>query len=302
MASVRLVLLVFLSALVSQTLGVADVSPPRLYDCFTFNGEMTMLEMRLATLLEVVDYFVIFESDVTFSGKPKARYLQEAITHSSDVNLPFLYFARDKIRLVDNPTKKHNDAWAAEHNSRNSFRYGLHDARPQDWVMLSDVDEIPEPSMVRYEMQHAPAELKSVGFECRMFYYNFKWKYEKMFGLPSMWRYSHVSQTHSIQSLWRKGERRVKDSCSHCSYCFGPRLQDAVEGIVHKIKSFSHQEFNKLPYTNETYIRDSILSGLSPFRKTASDMKFVPVNATKEAPPYVLLRQPEWAFLLGIYA
>src|ERR1700733_11122766 len=43
----------------------------RVFDCCLFNGEMDVLSIRLHELNDVVDNFVIVESDKTFSGVPR---------------------------------------------------------------------------------------------------------------------------------------------------------------------------------------------------------------------------------------
>ena len=42
-----------------------------IYDCFIFNNEVDLLELRLSILDDVVDKFVIIEGDKTFSGNYK---------------------------------------------------------------------------------------------------------------------------------------------------------------------------------------------------------------------------------------
>ena len=46
----------------------------KIYDCFIFNHEVELLEIRLNILDEYCDYFVITEGDITFSGKPKVSH------------------------------------------------------------------------------------------------------------------------------------------------------------------------------------------------------------------------------------
>ena len=41
------------------------------YDCFTFFNELDLLEIRLNTLKDVVDKFVIAEATRTHTGRPK---------------------------------------------------------------------------------------------------------------------------------------------------------------------------------------------------------------------------------------
>ena len=43
----------------------------KIYDCFIFNNEVELLELRLNILNDVVDKFVIVEGNFTFSGTKK---------------------------------------------------------------------------------------------------------------------------------------------------------------------------------------------------------------------------------------
>ena len=48
-----------------------------IYDCFIFNNEIELLDLRLNILNPYVDKFIITEGDKTFSGIPKESvYLQ----------------------------------------------------------------------------------------------------------------------------------------------------------------------------------------------------------------------------------
>ena len=44
------------------------------YDCFTFYNEKMMLDIRLNSLKDVVDKFVLVESTHTFSGQKKKLF------------------------------------------------------------------------------------------------------------------------------------------------------------------------------------------------------------------------------------
>ena len=48
-----------------------------IYDCFTFFNELDLLEIRLHTLKDVVDKFVIAEATRTYTGKPKNLFFAE---------------------------------------------------------------------------------------------------------------------------------------------------------------------------------------------------------------------------------
>ena len=41
----------------------------KIYDTFIFSNELDLLDLRLNTLNDYIDKFVIVESNITFSGK-----------------------------------------------------------------------------------------------------------------------------------------------------------------------------------------------------------------------------------------
>ena len=118
---------------------------PRLYDCFTFFNELDLLEIRLETLGPHVDFFVIAESPITYRADPKPLYFQENKQRFAKF-LP-------KIRHIvvdDLPTEKGFDQnWQRETLQRAALERGLADARDEDIIMLSDLDEIPSPSKIQ---------------------------------------------------------------------------------------------------------------------------------------------------------
>jgi beta-1,4-mannosyl-glycoprotein beta-1,4-N-acetylglucosaminyltransferase len=50
--------------------------PRKVYDLVLLSTELDWLEIRLHTVADYVDYFVIVESPTTFTGKPKPLYSQ----------------------------------------------------------------------------------------------------------------------------------------------------------------------------------------------------------------------------------
>ena len=49
-----------------------------IYDCILFNDELDILDLRLHTLNNSVDKFVIVESTVTFTGNNKKLYFENS--------------------------------------------------------------------------------------------------------------------------------------------------------------------------------------------------------------------------------
>lgn len=123
---------------------------PRLYDCFTFFNELDLLEIRLETLSPHVDCFVIAESPITYRADPKPLYFQENKQRFAKF-LP-------KIRHIivdDLPNEKGFDQnWQRETLQRAALERGLFDARDNDLILLSDLDEIPIPEKIQEAASH----------------------------------------------------------------------------------------------------------------------------------------------------
>jgi beta-1,4-mannosyl-glycoprotein beta-1,4-N-acetylglucosaminyltransferase len=110
---------------------------PRIFDVFPFNGEFTLLELKLRQTADWVDTFVIIEAGKTFTGQDKPLYFQERRDQFSD-------YADKIVHIVVPSFPEHVDtAWAREFHQRDQGVRGLIGrATPDDWVIVSDVDEM----------------------------------------------------------------------------------------------------------------------------------------------------------------
>jgi beta-1,4-mannosyl-glycoprotein beta-1,4-N-acetylglucosaminyltransferase len=130
------------------------------YDSFVFFNELDLLEIRLAELSPVVDRFVIVESTRTFTGAEKPLWFWE--NRSS-----FAEFAERIVHVVVDDMPDGVDAWARERHQRNCIARGLQSCSDSDYILISDVDEIP-----RSELVHGRNDLAS--FVQGMNYYFFE--------------------------------------------------------------------------------------------------------------------------------
>ncbi len=99
-------------------------------------------------LESVVDYFVIAESDHTFSGIPKGYYADEVI---KNLGIDSSRFIRVKYKFPESmikAAKESGDRWPLERFARNSLSKVIQEINPQDCVILSDVDEIPSKDQI----------------------------------------------------------------------------------------------------------------------------------------------------------
>jgi beta-1,4-mannosyl-glycoprotein beta-1,4-N-acetylglucosaminyltransferase len=134
----------------------------KIYDGFTFFNELDLLELRLEELYHHIDYFVIVESDHTFTNIPKPYYFKENATR-------FAKFM-DKIRYIKIKSLGDSDPWTNEAYQRNQIMQGCHDAADDDIVMVSDVDEIPRPEVIDH-IRNTDSEIYVVNMP--FFYYKF---------------------------------------------------------------------------------------------------------------------------------
>jgi beta-1,4-mannosyl-glycoprotein beta-1,4-N-acetylglucosaminyltransferase len=114
---------------------------PAVYDCFPFFNEIELLKMRLEELNGVVDYFVLVESAETHRGEEKPFYFAEN-KHLFEKFLPKI------IHVAVDERHPEMGFWDREHYQRNCIARGLKNCASNDIILISDLDEIPRPSVI----------------------------------------------------------------------------------------------------------------------------------------------------------
>ena len=123
-----------------------------IFDCFMFFDEEMMLDLRLSYLNNYVDKFIIVESTYTHSGKK--RNLLFNIEKFKKYKDKIHYIVVDKepdglstIYDNDSEDKKNQkyilNAVKRENYQRDSITRGLKNIDGEDYIMISDIDEIP---------------------------------------------------------------------------------------------------------------------------------------------------------------
>jgi len=122
-----------------------------------FNDEIEILAFRLKYLEPVVDHFFVAESDSTFSGKPKPMNGAIAVAlsgiSSAKVTLIKYHFSQELLEFAV------KDRWPLERFARQSLSAEFEQMGSDDFVLLSDVDEIPSRSQVELVRQASPMEI-----------------------------------------------------------------------------------------------------------------------------------------------
>jgi beta-1,4-mannosyl-glycoprotein beta-1,4-N-acetylglucosaminyltransferase len=230
-----------------------------IFDCFTFNDELDLLELRLEYLNLVVDKFVLIESEFSFSGNVKPLYFQ--------LNKARFERFADKIIYASIPFEfcNKNDAWQNEYFQRNFIKTQLTSLQNEDIVHLSDVDEIPnlttilkdysidKPYLIELPVYYYFLNLKSdASFKANLLT---PYQFIKEFDLGKRERYFELTnnfiEIKNIKTGW------------HFSYLFG----HDITKYQNKLKSFSHTEYNTPYYLNEQRIKRCIKLGVDFFER-----------------------------------
>ena len=234
-----------------------------IYDCFQYFNEDHMVDLRMNILDPYVDFFVISESTKTHQG------------HNKKINIDIKNFPqfKDKIKfLVADYDKKINfenhtgGESIIEQHQRNYLINGLKDASPDDLIILSDSDEIPDLSKIK----NINRNKKFIAFSQKMFMY----KLNLLNVEESGWIGSKITKKKNISSMqdlrnlkfknypfWRidKGHLQIIEGG-------GIFLFANSRSNIKKIKSFSHGEFNN-SLLNENSIEEKILKNEDIFNR-----------------------------------
>jgi len=132
----------------------------KIYDCFSYWDEDLLLDLRLNILNDYVDYFVIVEGNKTWQNNSKK--LRFDIQKFSKFKNKIIY-----IPVEDMPDG--NNPYLRENFQRNCIIRGLKKSSPDDLIVISDLDEIPNPKA----LNKFKPNMKFAVFKQMHFYYKF---------------------------------------------------------------------------------------------------------------------------------
>ena len=122
----------------------------KIFDCFMYFDEDLLLDLRLNILNDFVDKFIIIESNLTHTGKFKK--LKFDINKFEKFKHKISYYPLEKLVIDKNLKLKKN--WSQHHlidqSIRNSISKYLTDASDNDWIIISDIDELPNPNVIQH--------------------------------------------------------------------------------------------------------------------------------------------------------
>ena len=131
----------------------------KLYDCFIYNNEDLILDIRFNTLNKCVDKFILVESKFDHQGNKKKL----------NFNINKFKEFKNKIEyLVINEFPNNLNNWERENFQRNYIFEGLKDIDSDDYVIISDVDEIPNLENINNLKNHKFTVFKQKNFSFKL--------------------------------------------------------------------------------------------------------------------------------------
>jgi len=237
----------------------------KIFDCFMYFDEEIVLDVRLNTLNQFVDYFVIVESRFTHKGgRRNLKFDLNKFKKFKDKIIYLIYDEQPKeVELINNQDNQNEvsrkSLWNAiyrENGQRNHIEKGLIDAKENDIILISDVDEIPNLTNINFK----EVNKKILLFKQDMFYYKFN------LCLPDLiWTGTKgCKKKHLINPQWLRNIKDRKYSFFRLDTFFSRNKYQSIkhitnggwhftniknaEAIEHKLKSYLHHaEFDLNP-------------------------------------------------------
>jgi hypothetical protein len=277
-----------------------------IYDCFTFFNELELLELRLHELDSVVDRFVLVESTRSHSNQPKPLYFSENKSRFEKF-LPKI----EHVVVADFPISV-QDRWVLENFQRDAIMRGLSDCRPDDVVIVSDIDEV-----IRAQAVAEYKDRPGVKFFRQQLYYYFLncncvgsvWDRAKMVFFRDLrspqWLRDYPGPATlnptKRQKKWARWRHRLGQTFGpediyidqggwHFSYLGG------IDRIKLKIQSFAHTEFDSPEFLNSDRLLQIIEGGEDLYGRKDQRYKFVPLD--ENFPIYLLEHQDRFQSMI----
>uniref|UniRef100_A0A8C5NZ14 Mannoside acetylglucosaminyltransferase 3 n=1 Tax=Jaculus jaculus TaxID=51337 RepID=A0A8C5NZ14_JACJA len=294
--------------------------PRRVINAININHEFDLLDVRFHELGDVVDAFVVCESNFTAYGEPRPLKFREMLTNGT------FEYIRHKVLYVflDHfPPGGRQDGWIADDYLRTFLTQDgvsrLRNLRPDDVFIIDDADEIPARDGVLF-LKLYDGWTEPFAFHMRKSLYGFFWKQpgtlevvsgctvdmlQAVYGLDGirLRRRQYYTMPGFRQYENRTGHILVQWSLGsplhfagwHCSWCFTP------EGIYFKLVSAQNGDFPRWgDYEDKrdlNYIRSLIRTG-GWFDGTQQEYPPADPGEHMYAPKYLLKNYDRFRYLL----
>lgn len=274
-------------------------------DCIPFFNELDILKLRLHILDPLVDRFVIEEATHTFSGLPKDLCFEKNREMFEEF-LPKITYL-----VVDNSPKEIS-THERDKFQKNALAKALTDASDEDVLILSDVDEIPNPVVLHELVKRFDPDkiyhLAQRNFYC---YLNMEEVSGNLLSITGefpgvarrMWLGTKVFAKKNIpesgiidlREISPEDPRsvRVADGGWHFGYMGSCHETDVSRRVGTKVVAAAHQEYNTEDVLAE--VKDRLILGEDIFGRNAV---FQWAVVDESYPQYLLEHKSEYDYLI----
>lgn len=225
----------------------------QIFDTFIYSGEKELLISRISQLNPLIDYFVIAESKMTFSGRLREVDVDFQRVMSSEHG--------DKIRWITLDVLEGENAWEREAFQRRSLCEGLQGIQAGDIIMLSDVDEIPSKAYLKSLTKLDHGEILIAKMQlfryCSHLESSGKWHGTIATGFSNSIPDMQSFRSRAVRYWLEDNARIFTDGGTHFTTFLNAKQ------FKEKITSFSHTELNTFPYNNIFFLHLIIKLGFT---------------------------------------
>ena len=282
----------------------------KIFDCFMYFDEEILLDLRMNILDKYVNYFVIVESIYTHKGEKRKLHFNHKRFEKFKKKIIYLVYEKkpkDIKEILENdiePDKSNKfiiNALLRENGQRNFIINGLNDADDDDYVLVSDVDEIPNLE----EIDFSKINQKILLFRQDMFYYKFNLNLPNFFWTGT----KACKKKNLISPQWLRNIKDRKYNFFRFDAFFSKtkymniriinnggwhftNLKNAKE-IEYKLKSYlHHREFDVNPISSEEIKR--IMNDKIAIYDLSLDKKTQKIGHGKKLQKYSLEKLPKF--------
>ena len=262
----------------------------KVYDCITYCGEDLLLKIRFETLFNKVDKFIIVEASKYFNGEDKPKLFNIKNFDRYKNKIDFYY--------IDNLPKFNGNNLEYEYFIKNQIKRGLNNLDPDDIILISDADEIPNLESEKYK------KFDSTVFLQKMYYYKFNihlyegLKWNNKVAATKSCKFKFFESVQKVRNFrvknipWWRLDRKIKryvenDGGWHFSYLMNSKQ------ISSKLKKFEHEvahlkkgkKYDMEELTDIKNIENKISKLQDPYDR--EDIKLRKVQIDKSYPEYI---------------
>ncbi len=157
----------------------------KIYDCFMYSDEKMILDIRMNVMNEYVDHFVIVESKYKHNGDIKNKNFDIEQFSKFKNKIIYIYQDKEPKGLISNDFKANqikrdrnllHNTYVRENSQRNMIYDGIFQASANDFIIVGDIDEIPNLEKVNFSAN----KNKLIIFKQMMFYYKLNLFYKEL--------------------------------------------------------------------------------------------------------------------------